>query len=315
MLTILRILGKPKDPWKFLFFGEFHSVRVLICLMPCSTFSFIAWNDTWNMSFILCKCLCGLIWNNNWKEFSSVVAIREKNFTQIENSNWPYFPHLKVKFTFTLFNLNSTLQRRLKTTNSQFCLHFPIKRDFSLLLMGPNNTELQLVPQTLFLQHFLYGGRHVLTNQHSVSFLNVICPTGLHGGLLLVNIIRDWTQYVRWKDRCFKYWLFWWTLFWTHLQRSLHCSNIIFARSSWTSHAQDRIVKIDLLKEGIYFSKTSEVVTKELVSEKFSGQMLTSMKSHCKYSDLNFPTQNLWGHNFEANWGERCVNLRFICTS
>ena len=81
--------------------------------------------------------------------------------------------------------------------------------------MGPNNTELQLVPQTLFLQHFLYGGRHVLTNQHSVSFLNVICPTGLHGGLLLVNIIRDWTQYVRWKDRCFKYWLFWWTLFWT----------------------------------------------------------------------------------------------------
>ena len=71
-------------------------------------------------------------------------------------------------FHATLWQLNQL---------AAFCLHFAIKSGFSLLLMAPNNTELQLVPQTLFLQHFLYGGRHVLTNQHSVSFLNIICPS------------------------------------------------------------------------------------------------------------------------------------------
>ena len=200
--------------------------------------------------------------------------------------------------------------------------------------MGPNNTELQLAPQTLFLQHFLCGGRHVLTNQHSVSFLNVICPTGLHGGLLLVNIIRNWTQYVRWKDHCFKYWLFWWTsfwtlfwtLFWAHLHSNLLKEEIYFSKKKGDhfkilneNQRKMRLARhwLNLTEQDcmyIYIKRTP-VVANKLVSEAFSGRMLASMKSHCKYSDLNFPTQNLWGHNFEANWGERCVNLRFICTS
>ena len=57
-------------------------------------------------------------------------------------------------FQFGGFKIGSKAISRDIVAQTPFCLHFPIKSGFSLLLMllmGPNNTELQLLPQRLFL--------------------------------------------------------------------------------------------------------------------------------------------------------------------